>query len=75
MIFAILEKVRMSMGRGGRTRVFVRIRIFRIRGIFRISLARLALFAITGNPAKMNMNERLPVKDERRENPENPIIP
>ena len=68
MIFLIPAKVGMSMRRGGRTRAFVRIKTFRI------SFARLALFAITGNPAKMSANERLPSKDARRENPENPII-
>ena len=29
------------------------------------AFARLNLFAITGNPAKTNMDERLPVKDAR----------
>ena len=36
--------------------------------------AQLAIFDITVNPAEMNMSERLPVKDARRANPENPII-
>ena len=34
--------------------------------------ARLAVFAITGNPVKTNTNERLPVKDARLANSENP---
>ena len=38
-----------------RWRAFVRIRIYRICGIFRISFAQLARFAIIGNPAKPNM--------------------
>ena len=42
-------------------RVFVRIRI---SGIFRISPAQLALFAITANPANANADERLPIEDE-----------
>ena len=33
------------------------------------------LFAITENPDKTNMDERLPLKDARRTNPENPVIP
>ena len=58
-------------------RVFVRIRIFRIGGIYRISLVRLALFGITGNPAKPNTDKRLQIKDEPVEscksyNPVNP---
>ena len=46
-------------------RVFVRIRIYGISGIYRISirLAQLALFAITENPAKPNTDKRLPLED------------
>ena len=48
---------------------FVRIRIYRIGGIHRISLSpNPAPFAITENPANPNTNKRLP-------NPENPITP
>ena len=64
-----------STPRGGRLRAgFVRIRIFRIKGFsgLRFRLAR--SFAIIGNPANPNMNKRLPNKDARRENPENPLI-
>ena len=39
-------------------RVFVRIRICRVGGVYRISLARTALFAITVNPAKPNTDGR-----------------
>ena len=39
------------------------------------AVAQLAIFAITENPAKTNVDKRLPVKDARRTNPENPIIP
>ena len=39
-------------------RVFVRIRICKVGGIFRISLVRIALFAITVNPAKPNTDGR-----------------
>ena len=46
-----------------------------LAGFSGFQFALLALFAITANHAKTNMNERLPVKDARRENPENPIIP
>ena len=61
--------------RKARLGVFVRIRIFRIGGIYRISLAQLAFFATTESPAKMN--ERSPVKDAPEEscksyNPVNP---
>ena len=55
----------------GGLRVFIGIGIF---SGFRF--ARLALFAITGDSAKTNADERLPAKDgARRDNPENPIIP
>ena len=48
-------------------RVFVRIRIFRIGGIFRISIRRIALFVIDGNPSNPNVDdERLTVEDARR---------
>ena len=34
--------------------------------------ARLAIFAITENPAKTNADKRLPIKDARQKNPVNP---
>ena len=49
-----------------------------LAGFSGFHFAHLALFAITANPAKTNMNSRLPVKDARRENPEksyNPVNP
>ena len=50
-----------------RLRGFVRIRIYGISGIFRISLLSSSLFATTANPAKANMDERLQIKDEPEE--------
>ena len=41
-----------------------------IRGIYRISLAQLAPFAITGNPAKPNVGRRFPCRYGRLEDPE-----
>ena len=46
-------------GWGGRLRGFVRIRIFGIGGIFRISLARFAVFAMIGIRDETNACERL----------------
>ena len=57
-----------------RPRVFVRIRIYGIGGIFRISFRLDYAFRITENHAKTNMDGRLPVEGARWENPENPII-
>ena len=42
--------------------VFVRIRIYWIGGIFRISLRPARLFAITENPAKTNTDKRFPIE-------------
>ena len=57
-----------------RKRGVVRIRIYRIVGIFRISLLPARAFAAIGHPAKRNSDKRLPIENARRENPENPII-
>ena len=54
-------------GCGGRLRAIVRIRIFRIGGVFRISIALLALLGITRNYDKTNRNERLPLEDKPAE--------
>ena len=43
-------------------RAFVRIRILRISGIFRISPRPTCLFSITANPAKTNTDERPPLE-------------
>ena len=48
-------------------RVFVKIRIFTgLAGFSGFRFVQLALFTITENPAKTNMDERLPVEDARR---------
>ena len=47
------------------SRAFVRIRIYRIGGIFRISFAYLAISAITVNPAKPSADKCPLVKDAR----------
>ena len=65
-----MENWARGVGCGG---VFVRIRIYRIGWIFRISLSPNPRFRITENPANRNMDKRLPVEDARGENPENPI--
>ena len=52
-------------GCGGRLRAIVRIRIFRIGGIFRISIRAACPFRHNRDSAKTN-------GDERRQNPENP---
>ena len=49
--------------RRGDCGVFVRIRIFRIGGIFRISLAYLAVFAMIGIHNETNAYERLPIEN------------
>ena len=47
-----------------------------LAGFSGFRFANPALFAATGNPAKWNMDERLPSKNARAaKNPENPIIP
>ena len=53
-----------ALGTLGRLRVFVRIRIYRIGGIYRISLRPACAFAITENLGKTIADEGLPV--ERR---------
>ena len=45
-------------------RGFVRIRIYGIGGIFRISILSSRAFRIEENPAKTNVDERLSIKDE-----------
>ena len=45
---------------------FVRIRIFRIGGIFRISIRLDCAFRRNPKSAKTNTDERLPVEDARR---------
>ena len=61
------------LGGRGAARGFVRIRIYRICGIFRILLRP---FAVTENPPNPNAGKRPPVADTRAvRNPENPIIP
>ena len=52
-------------GVGGQLRAFVRIRIYRISEIFRISFRQACVFAVTMNPANPNMDKRLPSTDTR----------
>ena len=52
---------KLGEGRGLRG-VFVRIRIYRIGGIFRISLSPNPRFRIAENPAERNMDKRLPIE-------------
>ena len=56
-------RLRGNDGRGGRLCGFVRIGIFGIGGIFRISLACLAVFAMIGIRDETNAYERLPIED------------
>ena len=51
------------MGRGGRLRAFVRIRIFRIGWTYRISLSPACAFRAIRNPAKPNPAKRLTGED------------